>query len=105
MNKLDFALDKIKEESAEVIQAACKVDHFGFLSTDPTNPESKPNIVAFHNELNDLFAAIGFMNQVLEEKPVYQFMPDYGYIVEKVKKLEKYYHIVSSLKGVNDENQ
>lgn len=105
MNKLDFALDKIKEESAEVIQAACKVDHFGFWSIDPTNPNSKYNVVAFHSELNDLLAAVAFMNQVLEEKPSLQFVPDYDYIVEKVKKLEKYYHIVSSLKGIENENQ
>jgi NTP pyrophosphatase (non-canonical NTP hydrolase) len=105
MNKLDFAYDKIQEEAAEVIQAVSKVKHFGFWSTDPTDPKSKPNIVAFHSELNDLLAAVAFMNQVLEEKPAYQFMPDYEYIVEKIKKLEKYYEIVSSLKGINDENQ
>lgn len=105
MNKLDFAYDKIQEEAAEVIQAVGKLKHFGFWSTDPTNPESKPNILAFHSELNDLLAAVAFMNQVLEEKPAYQFMPDYDYIVEKVKKIEKYYNIVSSLKGTKNENQ
>ena len=105
MNKLEFALDKVKEEAAEVIQAACKVDHFGLWSTDPRDPNSKHNIRALINELDDFIAAVAFFSQELQLKHSIVYVPDDDYIEEKLQKLDSYYNIVSSLKGIENENQ
>lgn len=105
MNKLEFALDKVKEEAAEVIQAACKVDHFGLWSTDPSNPNSKHNIIALCNELDDFIAAVAFFSQELQLKHSMSYNPDHEYIGKKREQLERYYNIVSSIKRIDNENQ
>lgn len=105
MNKLEYALDKVREEAAEVIQAACKVDHFGLWSTDPTDPNSKFNIHALINEMDDFIAAVAFFSQELQLKHSIVYVPDDEHIEKKLEQLERYYNIVSSLKGINNEDQ
>ena len=50
-------LNLLQEEAAEVIQDVAKILRHGLYSTDPTKPDSLPNILHLAKELGDMEAA------------------------------------------------
>lgn len=56
MDKIQYLLDKLQEEAAEVIQAVSKIRRFGPDNHHPDRKET--NLQELHGELEDLLALI-----------------------------------------------
>ena len=56
--------DTLVEECAEVIQAICKAERFGYRNFHPNNPE-KCNAELILDELDDLQRRINMLNPLL----------------------------------------
>lgn len=60
MNKKEHLFDCLKEECAEVIQAACKTTRFAL---DGHYPDGRNNVDVVTYELNDVLAVIELLNE------------------------------------------
>lgn len=86
MNRIQYLLTKLAEESAEIAQIALKSQQFGVHEICPDLPES--NIERVNKEFNDLLGVVAMINMELGYEalaPVDQF------IENKILKVEKYY--------------
>lgn len=54
-------LQLLQEECAEVIQCASKILRFGWLSTNPDNPNSKNNLEHLQEEIGNLGVILDLM--------------------------------------------
>lgn len=95
MSEIDYLLDALKEESGEVIQAACKITKFGI---DNFNPNTKiKNKAALETELRDLIVVMDMLYKKgvidLDEIHHQELMQN------KEQKILKYMKISKNVKG------
>ena len=57
MNRIQFILNKISQESSELIKDATKTAMYGLSSFDPNDPDQKSNIECLVEEFHDVIAA------------------------------------------------
>lgn len=61
MNNLQYLLNKLSQEAAELIQEATKASEFGLDNANPATREV--NRAALHKELHDLLAVVDMLNR------------------------------------------
>lgn len=71
MSHLDYKhigspLIKVIEECSEVIQAACKVDRFGWFNFDPADPLKTTNMVLLKREMEDVIEVFENLEKYME---------------------------------------
>lgn len=86
MNRLQYLLIKLAEESSEVGQIALKTAQFGLHEVYSEN--GKSNIQRIHDELNDLFGIIKMLNVEYE----FDYTPSDVAISDKIEKVSKYFN-------------
>jgi hypothetical protein len=91
LNRLQYLLCKLAEESSEIAQIALKTQQFGLEERYPKDP--KNNKERIHSELNDLNAII----ELLNEEFSFGYKYDPYYIIEKEKKLNHYFEYSKQL--------
>jgi hypothetical protein len=84
MNRAQFLLTKLAEESAEVVHIALKTQQFGFNEVCPD--QSYTNAQRVHQEIDDLFAIV----EMLNEECGFGYRQSRTRITEKKKKVQKY---------------
>lgn len=89
MNRLQFLLTKLAEESSEIAQAALKAQQFGLHA----DFQGKTNLEALRFEFNDLLTICKMLNNEFET----QLRPDREYIDLKESKVDKYYDMSQTL--------
>lgn len=102
MDKRQYYLQKIAEESLEVATAAMKCIQFGNDSRDPSDPDGLSNIDHLVYELRDLDGAIraadnhGILDHSLHDN-------SYKHSIDKVTKIDKYYDLCVKLGTVTEQ--
>jgi hypothetical protein len=60
-------LTKVIEECSEVIQAACKIDRFGWFNFHPDDPSKTQNIVLLKREMDDVRKAFKTLEEYMKD--------------------------------------
>jgi hypothetical protein len=60
-------LTKVIEECSEVIQAACKIDRFGWFNHHPDDPLKTTNITLLKREMADVIKAFKTLEEYMED--------------------------------------
>jgi len=61
-------LTRVIEECAEVIQAGCKIERFGWQGYNPYDPDKITNINKLMSEMGDVIEAIADLKRYFEEE-------------------------------------
>lgn len=96
MNRLQYLLGKLAEESAEVTQMACKTSNFGLDEVCPGL--SATNAERLHREIDDMLTIVDMLNTEFG----FNYCPDMAHVAAKKIKVEKYYEYAKSLGLVGD---
>ena len=64
MNRIQFILNKISQESSELIKDATKTAMYGLSSFDPNDPDKKSNIECLVEEFHDVIAAFELLMDI-----------------------------------------
>lgn len=97
MDRLQYLLIKLSEESTEVSKIALKTAQFGM---DEKHPElSQTNKERIHSELNDLNAVVKLLNMEFD----FNYEIDQQKVLEKFDKIDKYYNYSKQLGLVRDQ--
>jgi hypothetical protein len=94
MNRLQYLLMKLAEESSEITQISLKTAQFGYDSSWNGSPT---NIEHCHKELDDLMAAIEMLNEEFD----FGYAFDREAIDAKKAKVNKFYQISVDLNKNN----
>jgi NTP pyrophosphatase (non-canonical NTP hydrolase) len=93
MNKLQYLLTKIAEESSEVAQIALKTQQFGVWELCPGLEDT--NVQRIHKEFNDLLAVVEMFNEEVYNKlngsKYGEVFRSEELIQQKKQKIEKYF--------------
>lgn len=95
MNREQYLLVKLAEESAEVGQIALKTAQFGLRERDPAR--TLDNLQRLHAELNDLLAVVNLLNLECG----LAFEADVAAMEAKSAKISKYYKYSKELGKVS----
>lgn len=87
---LQYQLDLLQEECAEVIQIVSKIKRFGLMDVWPNqdkNPDKLNNLQRLHSELNDVFTVISLIQDTVDTELLGS---DWTLMNAKIKRIEKY---------------
>lgn len=97
MNRLQYLLTKLAEESSEVAQIALKTQQFGLEEQHPKLEFT--NRQRIHQELDDLFAIVDMLNSEF----FFEYLPNLEALDKKIMKVNKYYEYSKNLGLVVEE--
>jgi len=91
MDRLQYLLSKLAEEASEVSQIALKSQQFGLDEVYPKVGIS--NKERIHEELNDLMAIVGMLN----DEFYFSFTNNFGHHLDKEDKVNRYFEVSKNL--------
>lgn len=96
MNRLQYLLGKLAEESAEIAQMAQKTSQFGLDEVCPGLTAS--NAERLHREIDDMLTIVDMLNIEFG----FNYCPDMDHVAAKKVKVEKYYEYAKSLGTIRE---
>ena len=90
MNKIEYLLDCLMEECAEIQKAASKTKRFGMDDFHPRDPKETPNWKLLEHEMYDLYAIVLMLQSEAVIGGIDLQSPKIGAKIDKVERYMEY---------------